>query len=572
MLWRESTYFDDETRRELELIEDNSTEIEDRFYRDLEFGTGGLRGILGAGTNRMNIYMVRKATRGVAGYILKNVDNGAQRGAVIAYDSRRMSPEFAAEAAGVFAGNGIKAYLFDSLRPVPELSFAVRHLGAAAGVVVTASHNPKEYNGYKVYDEDGCQLVPQLAEKVMKEIDKIDDITSTRPMAVNEAVKKGLITFIGSDVDNEYMKYLKTLRINADVTDSKAKDYRVVYTPLHGTGYVPVTRILKETGFDSVMVVEEQAEPDPDFSTVRYPNPEDAESFRLAVELAKRENAGLIIGTDPDCDRVGVVAPKNDGAFEPLSGNQIGCLLLEYILSQMSGKGTLPPNGFVVTTIVSTPLASVLASHYGINMVEVLTGFKYIGEKIRELDEKGNQRFLFGFEESFGYLAGTGVRDKDGVVTSMLIAEAAVYYREKGMTIHEAMEKLYKKYGYFVEGIKSFKLEGKEGAIQIDSALSSLREDKPFTAGSFCVAAIRDYSNGIRYTSEGSRQQLELPRSNVLYFELEEDSWFCIRPSGTEPRIKIYTGVRGASRNESEKKLAMLKESVTGLIKPLLDL
>lgn len=569
--WRSSDYFDPDTKRELEQIKDNPAEIEERFYRDLEFGTGGLRGIIGAGTNRINIYTVRKASQGLANYLNKNIKDAGKRGIAIAYDSRRMSPQFAAEAAGIFAANGIKAYLFDELRPTPELSFAVRHLKAAAGIVVTASHNPKQYNGYKVYGEDGGQLPLDGSEAVFREIEGIADITSVKPMPREEAVKEGLLINIGKEVDDAYINSLKTLAVDPSAVSKAADTMKIVYTPLHGSGNKPVRRILKETGFKNVLVVPEQEQPDSEFSTVKSPNPEEKDAFKLAIELAKKEDVDLIIGTDPDSDRIGVVVRSSSGEYMVLTGNQTGCLLLEYILSQKKANGSLPANGFAVKTIVTSELARKIASYYGIELIEVLTGFKFIGEKIKELDETGKKEYLFGFEESYGYLAGTFARDKDAVVASMLIGEMAAWYRNRGMSLYEGLLELFEKYGYFIEGITSFTLEGKEGVEKIGSAMDSLRSRKASAFSGCKVKAVRDYERKeVTEILTGKKKPLELPVSNVLYYELSDGSWFCIRPSGTEPKIKIYYGVSESSMEKSKDKLDKIKENVVDEIKQLL--
>lgn len=568
----QSDYFDAETKKELAQIRDNQGEIEERFYRDLEFGTGGLRGVIGAGTNRINIYTVRKASQGLANYLIKNVKEAQKRGIAIAYDCRRMSPEFAQEAAGVFAANGIVAYLFDELRPTPELSFAVRHLNAAAGIVITASHNPKQYNGYKVYGEDGGQLPLAASEAVLDEIEAITDITTIKPIALNEAIEKGMIIKIGSEVDDAYINSLKTLVVNPETVARAADDMKIVYTPLHGSGNKPVRRILKEIGFKNILVVPEQELPDSEFSTVKSPNPEEKDAFKLAIELAKKEGVDLIIGTDPDSDRVGVVVKSSSGEYVVLTGNQTGCLLMEYILSQKKAAGTLPVNGFVVKTIVTSELSRRIAEYYNIEMVEVLTGFKFIGEKIKELDETGLKKYLFGFEESYGYLAGTFARDKDAVVASMLIGEMAAYYKNRGMSMYEGLQEIFKKYGYFIEGITSFTLEGKEGVEKIASAMEALRSRKMSAVFGGCeLAAVRDYQEQevVRFPSE-TKTVLDLPESNVLYYELADGSWFCIRPSGTEPKIKIYYGVSEASPQNAQQKLDTIRESIVGEIKKLL--
>lgn len=569
--WMNNDYFDADTKKELEQIKDNPGEIEERFYRELEFGTGGLRGIIGAGTNRINIYTVRKVSQGLANYLTDHVENACRRGIAIAFDSRRMSAEFALEAARVFAANGIVAYLFDELRPTPELSFAVRHLKAAAGIVITASHNPKQYNGYKVYGEDGGQLPLEGSEAVLEEIERISDITAVVPMPEQEAVTKNFIRKIGREIDDVYINNLKTLTVNPAYAAKTSGSLKIVYTPLHGSGNKPVRRILDETGFKNVLVVSEQEMPDPEFSTVKYPNPEEKDSFKLAIELAKKEDIDLIIGTDPDCDRVGVVVRNSTGEYIVLTGNQTGCLLLEYILSQKKEAGSLPANGFVVKTIVTSELARKIAGYYNVELIEVLTGFKFIGEKIKELDEKGLMKYLFGFEESFGYLAGTFARDKDAVVASMLIGEMAAYYRSRGMSIFEGLQEIFEKYGYYIEGITSFTLEGKEGVEKISSAMDALRSLKTGNFGACEVAAIRDYQlKETFHVYTGKKTTLDLPSSNVLYYELADGSWFCIRPSGTEPKIKIYYGVSESSLDKAQQKLEFIKENVVGTIKKLL--
>jgi phosphoglucomutase len=571
--WMQSDYFDDATKSELDKIGDNPQEIEERFYKDLEFGTGGLRGIIGAGTNRINIYTIRKSSQGLANYLIKSIKDARGRGIAIAYDCRRMSPEFALEAAKVFAANGIVAYLFHELRPTPVLSYAVRYLKAAAGVVITASHNPKEYNGYKVYGEDGGQLPLEASEAVIEEINQISDITQIEPMEQSLAMEKGLIKKIGRGIDDAYISSLKTLVVNEDVVAGVADTMKIVYTPLHGSGNKPVRRILKEIGFKNVLVVPEQELPDSEFSTVKSPNPEEKDAFKLAIELAKREQVDLIIGTDPDSDRVGVVVKSSTGDYVVLTGNQIGCLLLEYMLSQKKAAGTLPANGFAVKTIVTSELARKIAEYYDIELIEVLTGFKFIGEKIKELDEEGTKKFLLGFEESYGYLAGTFARDKDAVVASMLIGEMAAYYRSRGMSLFEGLQEIFQKYGYFIEGITSFTLHGKEGLEKISSAMETLRSNKSEVFGACAVAALRDYGNRqtIRFPQR-TIEALELPESNVLYYELTDGSWFCVRPSGTEPKIKIYYGVSEVSLEAAQGKLAKVEQSAVGEIRKLLEI
>ncbi len=567
--WLTNEYFDQDTKNELLSIKDNAKEVEDRFYKSLEFGTGGLRGIIGAGTNRINIYTVRVASQGLANYI--DFLGKQDKGIVIAYDSRFMSPEFSLEAAKVFCANGIKTYLFDELRPTPMLSFAVRYLSAAAGVVVTASHNPKQYNGYKVYGEDGGQLSLDGSNAVIEYINKIEDVTKVNTISKEEAIEKGLLQIIGSEIDDAYIAMLKTLCINKDVIAKVADSFKIVYTPLHGAGNKPVRRILAENGFKNVLVVKEQELPDSQFSTVKSPNPEEKAAFELAIRLADENNVDLIIGTDPDSDRVGVVVRKNDGEYATLTGNQTGCLLLEYMLSALKETGKLPENGFVVKTIVTTELSKEIAKNYDVELVEVLTGFKFIGEQIMLRDENGNQEYLFGFEESYGYLAGTDVRDKDAVVASMLIAEMAAYYKTNGMSLYDALIKLFEKYGYFIEGINSFTLEGKDGVEKIKSAMTTMRTAKYNSFGELKVKAIRDYQNSERFViSDKTVEEITLPSSDVLYFEMQDGSWFCVRPSGTEPKIKIYYGVSDTTLQLSEQKLDKLKNNVLNVIKPLL--
>lgn len=566
--WLNHPYFDEETKKELLSVAENEKEIEDRFYRDLEFGTGGLRGVIGAGTNRLNRYIIRKATQGLANFLLK--DNKSAK-VVIAYDSRFKSREFAEESACVLAYNGIKTYLFDELRPTPELSFAVRHLKCDAGIVITASHNPKEYNGYKVYGKDGGQLPLELSNAVLNEVNAIEDITSVKTMDFQEGVKKGLIEVIGKEVDDAYIEALKTLSVNRLPSDFLNK-CKIIYTPIHGSGNKPVRRILKETGFKNVYVVPEQENPDPEFRTVKYPNPEDRAVFELAIKMAKENDVELIIGTDPDCDRVGIVVRDKKGEYVTLTGNQTGCLLLEYILSNLKEQGRLPENAFVVKTIVTTELARKIANAYNVKLYEVLTGFKFIGEQILLRDELGNEKFIFGFEESYGYLSGTYVRDKDGVVASMLIAEMFAWYKSRGLTLYDALINLYEKYGYEKEALDSFTLKGKEGIEKIQNAMEHLRNEMPAKFGNTAVKAVRDYKKGIRTDIRtGIEKPLSLPESNVLYFETENDFWFCVRPSGTEPKIKIYYGVSGSSYENSRNALENLRKDVLSIISPLLE-
>jgi len=555
--WINNPYFDEVTKEELLSIKENEKEIEDRFFKELEFGTGGLRGVIGAGTNRMNKYIVRKATQGLANYILKEVKDAANKGVVIAYDSRHKSPEFAKEAALVLNGNGIKAYLFESLRTTPELSFSVRELGCAAGIVITASHNPPEYNGYKVYGEDGGQLVPRFANMVIDEIRKINDFSEVKYLDEKEALDKGLLKIIGEEIDKKYIDRVKSLVMRKDVIE-EMKDFKIVYTPLHGTGAMPVKRVLSEIGFENVIVVPEQEIADSNFSTVKSPNPEEHDAFELAIKLAEREKADIIIGTDPDCDRVGAVVKNDDGEYVVLTGNQTGALLVDYILSSIE---TIPENSVVVKTIVTSELGAVVAKSYGVDTINTLTGFKFIGEKIKEFEETGDKNFIFGYEESYGYLAGTFVRDKDGVISSMLIAEMAAYYKSKGMTLLDALKDIYKKYGYYKEDLKSITLKGKEGLEKIGRIMDTLRNEPPLMIEDLRVRVISDYKEGKSKDILSNTEKLvDLPKSNVLHFTLEDGSWFAVRPSGTEPKIKLYFSAVADSEEKAVEKLNMVKE------------
>ena len=569
-LWANDPYFDEATRKELADIAGNEKEIEERFYMDLEFGTGGLRGIIGAGCNRINIYTVRKASQGVAMYLAKQGEEAKKAGIAIGYDSRFMSPEFAMEAAKVFAYNGIKTYVFDELRPTPELSYAVRSLGCRAGIVVTASHNPKEYNGYKVYGPDGGQLPLQDSNIVLAEINAIDDIRTIKCADRDEAIASGMIEIIGKNIDDRYIADLKTLSINPSVIEDVADDFKIIYTPIHGSGNKPVRRILDETGFKNVIVVKEQELPDCNFSTVTSPNPENKEAFTIAIEMAKKEGVDLIIGTDPDGDRVGVVV-KTDDDYAVLTGNQTGLLLTDYILNARKQAGTLPEKGFIVKTIVTTELTRAIAAEYGVELVEVLTGFKFIGEQIKLRDDNGDETYLFGFEESYGYLAGKFARDKDAVVASMLIAEMAAWYYSRGMNLYQGLQELFKKYGFALEGISTFTLKGKEGIEKIQATMKALRADKKETFGGIKLKAIRDYKTGVRTVFGSGEEKITLPESNVLYYETEDGSWFCARPSGTEPKLKVYYGVSADSQDGAKSKLDELQAEVLKVVNGLLE-
>lgn len=565
--WLQSNFIDAATKKELEDIRGNDKEIQERFYKDLEFGTGGLRGIIGAGTNRMNIYTVRKATQGLANYILKEGQEAARKGVAIAYDSRRMSPEFADEAALVLAANGIKAYVFESLRPTPELSFAVRQLGCIAGIVVTASHNPPEYNGYKAYWEDGAQVTSPKDEEIIVEVSKVEDYDQVKTMSKEEAISKGMYQVIGQDIDGPYLAELKKLIIDPEVIKKEADDFTIVYTPLHGTGNMPVRSILKEIGFKNVEVVKEQELPDGNFPTVSYPNPEDIKAFELAIKLGKEKNADVILATDPDADRLGVLAKNSKGEFIPLTGNMIGILLLDYILRRKKEMGILPKNGIAIETIVSTKMVKPIVEHYGVSMTETLTGFKYIGEKIKEYEATGEYEYLFGFEESYGCLIGTHARDKDAIVATMGVCELAAYYKSKGITLYDALIGLYEQFGYYKEGLESLTLKGIEGIDKINHILSTLRKTPPVELNGVKVVEARDYEqNEIKDLVTGEIRSTGLPKSNVLYYVLEDGAWLCIRPSGTEPKVKFYFGVSGDSNEEADTKLSGLSKAMMSQI------
>ncbi|WP_425262340.1 phospho-sugar mutase [Paenibacillus pectinilyticus] len=542
-LWLQDPAVDEQTKQELRAIRDDEREIEDRFYKDLEFGTGGLRGVIGAGTNRINVYTVGRASQGLASYV--NGTGAANPAIVLAYDSRHMSPEFALEAALVFAGNGIKAYLFQTLHATPQLSFAVRYLGAAAGVVVTASHNPPEYNGYKVYGADGGQLVPEFAEQVIDLVQSIDSFDKVKKLSQEEAEAQGLLAWLGDDVDQAYIQAVTAISQNPDVIKEISDDFRVIFTPLHGAGNVPVREVLKAVGFGQVRVVAEQELPDPQFSTVKSPNPEEREAFTLAIAQAKDWNADIIIGTDPDADRMGAVVKDANGEYVVLTGNQSGAIIVNYLLSSMKERGTLPANGVVIKTIVTSELGAAVANHYGIPTLNTLTGFKYIGEKMSQFEKTGEHTFLFGYEESYGYLAGSYARDKDAVIAAMLIAEAAAFYKKQGKTLYEVLQGLYESFGYFLEKLESRTLKGKDGVEQIGRMVEAWRTNPPAEIGGTRVSSVEDYAQGIQ----------DLPRENVLKFKLEDGSWFCLRPSGTEPKIKFYFAVQGATGPEAAKQL-----------------
>ncbi len=569
--WLDNPYFDEETKAELKAIEGNEKEIEDRFYMDLEFGTAGLRGVIGAGTNRMNVYTVRKATQGLANYI-KSV-KGEEKGVAIAYDSRHMSPEFADEAALCLAANGIKAYVFESLRPTPELSYAVRRLGCIAGINITASHNPPEYNGYKVYWEDGAQITPPHDSGIMDEVKKVTDYATVKTMPLDEAKAAGLYQTIGADIDDPYIAELKSLVLHQDSIDAVKDKLTIVYSPLHGTGNIPVRRVLKELGFQNVHVVPQQELPDGNFPTVSYPNPEAAEAFELGLALAKEVNADLVLATDPDADRLGVyVKDSKTGEYHTLTGNMSGCLIGDYVIGQRKAiNGSLPEDGAFIRSIVSTNMADAIAKYYGIQLVEVLTGFKFIGQKMLEFEKTGKGTYLFGMEESYGCLTGTYARDKDAVVASMALCEAAAYYMTKNMTLWDAMLEMYERYGYYKDHVESITLKGIEGLAKIQEIMNTLRENAPKEIGGLKVLAARDYkADTIQDFVTGETKPTGLPKSNVLYYELEDDAWVCVRPSGTEPKVKFYIGVKGTSMEDADEKSASLGRKVLDLIQKMI--
>ena len=564
--WLENPYFDEATKEELKAIKDDENEIKERFYMDLEFGTAGLRGIIGAGTNRMNIYVVRRATQGLANYIAK-VDKKSQ-GVAIAYDSRHMSPEFAQEAALCLAANGIKAYIFETLRPTPELSFAVRHLGCVAGINVTASHNPPEYNGYKVYWEDGAQITPPHDTGIMGEVKAISDWNTVKTMDKEEAVKAGLFEVIGQAVDDAYMAELKKQIIHMDAIQAEGKNLKIVYTPLHGTDNIPARRILKELGFENVYVVPEQELPDGDFPTVSYPNPEAAEAFELGLKLAREVDADIVLATDPDADRLGVRVKDRNGEYHDLTGNMSGCLLANYELSQRKAvNGSLPEDGALVKTIVTTNLADAIAKGYGVNLIEVLTGFKYIGQQILGFENSGKGTYLFGFEESYGCLIGTYARDKDAIVATMALCEAAAYYKTQGKTLWDAMIDMYEEFGYYKDAIQAVTMKGIEGLQKIQEIMTTLRQNPPAEFAGHKVTAVRDYKlDEITDLATGEKKPTGLPNSNVLYYELTDDAWVCVRPSGTEPKVKFYYGVKGTSLADADEKSDAMGKAVLEMV------
>ena len=563
--WLSSDYFDQKTKEELLAIRNDEKEVEDRFYKDLEFGTGGLRGVIGAGTNRMNIYTVRKASQGLANYIIKNAgEEGKKKGVAVSYDNRRMSPEFADETALCLNANGIKAYVFDALRPTPELSYALRTLGCIAGVMVTASHNPPEYNGYKVYWEDGAQVTPPHDNGIIAEVNAITDYSSVKTMDKEEAKKAGLYNVIGKEIDDSYMEELKKQIIHPDVIRAVSGDIKIVYTPFHGTGNVPVRRVLDELGFKNVYIVKEQEDPDPEFKTLVYPNPEDPRAFELALRLAAEKDADIVMATDPDADRLGIYAKDSrTGEYIPFTGNMSGMLIAEYILRERTATGTMPENPALVTTIVTTNLAHAITKAYGVKEIDVLTGFKYIGEQIKFFEQNKSYNYVFGLEESYGCLAGTHARDKDAVVAVMMLSEVAAFCKRQGITLWDMMLEIYEKYGYYKETQYAITKKGKEGLEEIAQMMEKFRSNPPKEFGDLKVVKLLDYKTGkTKSFVDGSEGTTGLPLSNVLYFELENDSWCCARPSGTEPKIKFYMGVKGTSLEDAENRLNALTEAV----------
>ena len=568
--WCEDTYFDEATRAELKAIEGNDKEIQERFYKDLEFGTGGLRGIIGAGTNRLNIYTVSKATQGFANYIIKQGEEAVKKGVAIAFDSRRMSPEFAEITALVLNGNGIKTYIYPSLRPTPMLSFAVRELNCTGGVVITASHNPPEYNGYKVYWADGGQVPYPRDEAIIEEVNAVTDFHTIKTANKDEAVKAGLFNVIGEEVDEAFDKNVLAQIVNPEIIKEQ-HDLKIVYTPIHGSGNKPVRRVLEKAGFENVTVVPEQELPDSEFTTVGYPNPENPAVFELAIKLAEKIDADIILGTDPDCDRVGAVVKTKDGRYTVLTGNMTGTLICNYICSQKAKLGTLPKNGALVSTIVSSEMTKAIAKKYNLAYFDVLTGFKYIGEKIKEFEQTGDYQYVFGFEESYGCLSGTYARDKDAVVASLLICEMAAYYKSRGMSLYDGLMELYDTYGVYKEIIHSITLKGIEGIENMKKIMDTLRKDAPSEIAGVKVTETRDYlEDKIVDVATGKVSPTNLPKSNVLYFTLADDTWFCVRPSGTEPKIKIYFGTKADTVENAEKKIATAQDGIMKVVNSVL--
>ena len=561
--WLSYAQLDAELKEQLENMKQDEKKIEDSFYKNLEFGTGGMRGELGAGTNRLNVYTVRKATKGLASFIEKLGEEAKKRGVVVAYDSRHKSPEFAMEVAATLGARGITTYVFESLRPTPVLSFAVRHLHTVSGIVLTASHNPPEYNGYKVYGEDGGQLPPKEADELISYVNAVEDELTVEVADVEQLKADGLLHIIGQEVDDAYAAELNNVIINKEMVEKAGKDLKIVFTPLHGTSNISVRRGLKEVGFTDVTVVKEQELPDPNFSTVKSPNPEEHAAFEYAIRDGEKVGADVLIATDPDADRLGVAVRNHNGEFQVLTGNQTGALMLDYLLSQKKENGTLPENGVVLKTIVTSEIGRTIAKAYGLDTVDTLTGFKFIGEKIRQYEESGQYEFQFGYEESYGYLIRPFCRDKDAVQSVLFACEVAAYYKSQGKTLYDGLLEVFEKYGFFREDLVSLTLKGKDGAEKIQEMMATFRENPPKEVAGLTVVAVEDYKASIVTSlQDGHKEEIHLPKSNVLKYQLEDGSWFCLRPSGTEPKIKFYFGVKDSSLQNSEQKLLTIKEDI----------
>lgn len=561
--WISFANLDAELKQQLEAMQSDEKKIEDSFYKDLEFGTGGMRGELGAGTNRLNVYTVRKATEGLARFIENQGEEAKARGVVVAYDSRHKSPEFAMEVAATLGAHGIKTYVFESLRPTPELSFAVRYLHTCSGIVLTASHNPPEYNGYKVYGDDGGQLPPKEADELISYVNDVSDELTVEVADVEQLKQNGLLQIIGQEVDDAYLEQLKTVILNKELVKEVGQDLKIVFSPLHGTSNIPARRGLEAVGFKNVTVVKEQEQPDPDFSTVKSPNPEEHAAFELAIRYGEEIDADVLIATDPDADRLGVAVRNHDGKYQVLTGNQTGALMLDYLLSQKKEQGILPTNGVVLKTIVTSELGRTIAKAYGLDTIDTLTGFKFIGEKIKQYEASGEYEFQFGYEESYGYLIRPFCRDKDAVQSVLFACEVAAYYKAQGKTLYDGLLEVFEKYGYFREGLVSLTLKGKDGAEQIQNMMTSFRENRPTEVAGLTVTIAEDYKASVRTKiKEDATEKIELPTSNVLKYYLADGSWFCLRPSGTEPKIKFYFGVQGDSLQHSEEKLEAIKKDI----------
>jgi phosphoglucomutase len=561
--WLSFNNLDSELKQQLESMKQDEKQIEECFYKNLEFGTGGMRGEIGAGTNRLNIYTVRKATEGLARFIEKQGKEAKRRGVVVAYDSRHKSPEFAMEVAVTLGAHGITTYVFESLRPTPVLSFAVRYLNTISGIVLTASHNPPEYNGYKVYGEDGGQLPPKEADELTQYVNEVEDELTIKIADIEQLKNDDLLHIVGQEVDDEYLEELKAVIINPKMTQQRGGELKVVFSPLHGTSNIPVRRGLYEVGFTNITVVEEQEQPDPNFSTLESPNPEEHAAFEMAIRYGEEIDADILIATDPDADRLGVAVRNHKGEYEVLTGNQTGALMLDYLLSQKKANGTLPANGVVLKTVVTSEIGRIIAASYGLDTVDTLTGFKFIGEKIKQYEESGEYEFLFGYEESYGYLIRSFCRDKDAVQSVLFACEVATYYKSQGKTLYDGLLEVFEKYGYFVEDLVSLTLKGKDGAEKIQDMMTSFRNNPPKEVAGIAVMAVEDFNTSITTYLEGNcQEEIHLPKSNVLKYQLADGSWFCLRPSGTEPKIKFYFGVKDGSLQTSKQKLLSIKEDI----------